>query len=194
MDRENTSHSDRELFSELIEPPIKPLHPLFINIRRPSSKSLNPQFEVELNGEALWEWRVYRQSIPRLFLALRVSMEMLLYQLNPASESRVGTIANNHVCRFYKKISKTINGNTSLKSTWHTFHLELDDIAKGPGEGITELKEKLKEAKEESQKSRIELDENAKELYAAMMSIRSLKKDGNLVNRGKNFVDVGQKQ
>jgi hypothetical protein len=73
-------------------------------------------------------------------------------------------------------------------------HLELDDIEKDPGEGITELKEKLKEAKEESQKSHIELDEKAKELYAAMMSIRSLKKDRNLVNPGKNFVDVCQKQ
>ena len=42
---------DRELFSELLEPPI---HPLLIHIVSPFIEENNPVFMIQMNGEAAW--------------------------------------------------------------------------------------------------------------------------------------------
>ena len=45
---------DRELSSELIESPI---NPAFLHMSSPLKSEYDPFFDLQINGEALWQWR-----------------------------------------------------------------------------------------------------------------------------------------
>ena len=51
MNEQSEDKCDRELFSELLEPPI---HPLLIHIVPPFIEENNPVFTLQMNGEAAW--------------------------------------------------------------------------------------------------------------------------------------------
>ena len=54
MNRTSKSGCDRELPSEVNEPPI---NPLLIHIVAPFMEENNPSFILQVNGEELWKWR-----------------------------------------------------------------------------------------------------------------------------------------
>jgi len=49
---------DRELFLELIESPV---NPSFLHMSTPL-KGNNPMFYLQINSEALWQWRVVKKQ------------------------------------------------------------------------------------------------------------------------------------
>ena len=54
MNEQSEDKCDRELFSELLEPPI---HPLLIHMGSPFIEENNPVFIIQMNGEAAWRLR-----------------------------------------------------------------------------------------------------------------------------------------
>ena len=54
MNEQSEDTCDRELFSELLEPPI---HPLLSHIVPPFIGENNPVFLLQMNGEAAWRLR-----------------------------------------------------------------------------------------------------------------------------------------
>ena len=79
---------DRELSLELTESPI---NPAFIHMSVPLVNGYDPLFYLQINGEALWEWREFKMDLTRIFHALQDSLASIGYQLNSSSEVRVGT-------------------------------------------------------------------------------------------------------
>lgn len=61
--------SDRELFSELVDNPINPLH---VHIVPPFVKENNPMFYLQINGEAAFKWRDSYGQPCKVFNLLRV--------------------------------------------------------------------------------------------------------------------------
>ena len=59
---------DRELFSELIEPPI---HPNLIQVVPPFLEERNPVYIVQMSGEAAWKCRVFYRLPRRVFDSLK---------------------------------------------------------------------------------------------------------------------------
>ena len=58
---------DRELSSELVESPI---NPAFFHMSTPSRGECNPMFHLEINGEALWQWRKLSGDPNKVMLAV----------------------------------------------------------------------------------------------------------------------------
>ena len=95
---------DRELSSELVDSPIKPAF-LFMSV--PLLNGYNPLFYVQLNGEALWEWRKLRN--PRqLFETLHDNLSRIAgYRLSSSSRTRLGTAVYSRVQYIAKKLRNT---------------------------------------------------------------------------------------
>jgi len=182
MDR-NVTGNDRELFSELVEPLIKPVH-LHMNIPLPDSP--NSPFVLDINGEALWQLRSY--SNDTLFEVLNKSLMQLGFQLKQSSCIRIGKGLRCHVHNFRTKIMQTRNGNRrkSLKrTTWKAIKINLDEILKGPLEVINRLRQRIEQLEKDN-------EENVKELYDAMVAIKKIK--GDSAHRGKEYSDVSKNQ
>ena len=79
--------SDRELFSELVDNPINPLH---VHIVPPFVKENNPMFYLQINGEAAFKWRDSYGQPRKVFNLLQRSILPLGYQLVASAEERVG--------------------------------------------------------------------------------------------------------
>ena len=79
--QENLSKNDRdrELFPELIEPPI---HPHLLQVVPPFLEESNPVYIIQMSGEAAWKWRVFYWLPGRVFDPLQASILPLGYMLN----------------------------------------------------------------------------------------------------------------
>ena len=147
---------DRELFLELTESPI---NPAFLHISTPL-KHCDPMFYLQINGEALWQCRAIKKP-EQMFQVPKDSLLQLGYRLSSLCKSRVGILVYGKVNYLTKKVRNATN-NTSrhaLRSNyWCTIALNSDDIAQGPEEIITNLRETEQELVRENQKLTKELE------------------------------------
>lgn len=97
---------DRGLSSELVKSPINPSF-LFMSV--PLLDGYNPLFYVQLNGEALWEWRSLRLRNPsQLFETLQDNLSRIAgYRLSSSSRTRLGTAVYSRVQYIAKKLRNT---------------------------------------------------------------------------------------
>ena len=97
---------DRGLSSELVKSPINPAF-LFMSV--PLLDGYNPLFYVQLNGEALWEWRSLRLRNPsQLFETLQDNLSRIAgYGLSSSSRTRLGTAVYSRVQYIAKKLRNT---------------------------------------------------------------------------------------
>lgn len=97
---------DRGLSSELVKSPINPAF-LFMSV--PLLDGYNPLFYVQLNGEALWEWRSLRLRNPsQLFETLQDNLSRIAgYRLSSSSRTRLGTAVYSRVQYIAKKLRNT---------------------------------------------------------------------------------------
>jgi len=112
MNEENRSALDRELFSELIESTI---HPLLINMVRPYVDSCDPNFCLQINGEALWHWREY----------------VLNTSWRESARDRVGHVIATNIRNFWRKINGISNGKKRKRfraSKWVTISFMPNEI------------------------------------------------------------------
>ena len=87
MNEQSEDKCDRELFSELLEPPI---HPLLIHIVPPFIEENNPVFALQMNGEAAWRLREMYWPPQKVFELFQTSIMPLGYRLTESSRDRVG--------------------------------------------------------------------------------------------------------
>ena len=130
---------DQELLLELIESPI---NPAFVHIST-SLKHCNPMFYLQINREALWQWRAIKK-LERMFQVLQDNLFPLGYSLSFTCRSRVGILVYGKMNYLTKKVRKVVN-NTSChvvpSNYWCTIALNPDDIARAPDE-IARLKKR----------------------------------------------------
>ena len=79
------SRVDLELSSELIESPI---NPAFLHMSTPL-KGYDPMFHLQINGEALWQWRDIKRP-HQIFDVLQFNLYPIGYQLSSSCQNRVG--------------------------------------------------------------------------------------------------------
>ena len=60
--------NDRELFSELFD---NPINPLLIHMVPPFADKKDPMFHLQINGEAIWKWRVSSVKECKLYIKLK---------------------------------------------------------------------------------------------------------------------------
>ena len=88
MNQNMENVSDRELFSELFDNPINPLH---LHIVPPFVDENNPMFHLHLNGEVALQWRqVYGQPC-KVFNLLQRSIKrkhQAILAENPSNQGR----------------------------------------------------------------------------------------------------------
>ena len=141
---------DRELFLELIESPI---NPAFLHISTPL-KHCDPMFFLQINGEALWQWRAIKNPV-QMFQVLQDNLLQLGFRLSLPCRSRVGILVYGKV-NYLTKTVRNVTNNTShhaLRSNyWCMIALKPDDIDQGPEEIIASLKETEQELVGEKQK------------------------------------------
>lgn len=95
---------DRGLSSELVKSPINPAF-LFMSV--PLLDGYNPLFYVQLNGEALWEWRSLRNP-SQLFETLQDNLSRIAgYRLSSSSRTRLDTAVYSRVQYIAKKLRNT---------------------------------------------------------------------------------------
>ena len=80
-EKENDRH--RELFES-------PIHPLQINMVPPYADVSNKMFSLQVNGEVLWKWKDISGNPGSGFALIQRSLQPLGYQLENASQDRVG--------------------------------------------------------------------------------------------------------
>ena len=98
---------DRELLLELIESPI---NPAFVHISTPL-KHCDPMFYLQINGEALWQWRAIKKP-EQMFEVLQENLLPLGYSLSSTCRSRVGMLVYGKMNYLTKKVRNVAN-NTS---------------------------------------------------------------------------------
>lgn len=168
---------DRELFSELVEPLIIPVNPLFISVCPPSLKTPESPFELQIAGDALWEWRHCQGNSSHLFKALCKSLGQINYQLKPSCEERVSTCLKTHVSWLYNRMQKVTSSRIRKEirsSTIKTIYLNIDEIEKGPDTIIKELRLEQVRMVEERSRLKRENDKKAEEIYNAMAKLKVL--------------------
>ena len=124
---------DRELSSELVEYPI---NPVFLNVLKPMMGGFNPLFHLQVNGEALWQWR--RLCPNEMFDALQSNLAKIGYILTSCSLVRIGTVIYGRVAYLVKKVNLATNCNVRRpvrSECWCCIALHYNKILQGP-EGI----------------------------------------------------------
>ena len=81
--------SDRELCLELFETPI---HPMLTHVVPPFVNEDSPVFFIQINGDAIWNWREIYSHPGIVFDLLQQSILPLDYELMQSSRDRVGNI------------------------------------------------------------------------------------------------------
>ena len=130
--------SDRELFSELVDNPINPLH---VHIVPPFVKENNPMFYLQINGEAAFKWRDSYGQPCKVFNLLQRSILPLGYQLMASAEERVGKAFSESIRRFWRKIQAIKNGNKrkQLKAeTWLTLAIKPEEFKQTPNDALAD--------------------------------------------------------
>ena len=94
----------RELSSELVESSI---NPAFLHMSVPLLNGCNPLFYLQLNGEAIWEWKSLC-SLSQLFETLQDNWFRIAgYRLLSSSRNRVGTTLYSRMQYITKKLRDT---------------------------------------------------------------------------------------
>ena len=106
MNEQSEDKCDRELYSELLEPPI---HPLLIHIVPPFIEENNPVFTLQMNGEAAWRLREIYWPPQKVFELFQTSIMPLGYRLTESSRDRVGRTIGENIRRFKRRMD---TGNT----------------------------------------------------------------------------------
>ena len=152
--------TDRELSSELVESPI---NPAFLHMSTPSRGECNPMFHLEINGEALWQWRKLRGDSNKVFDAVQGNLLKIGYKLSSSSSARVGIAVNSRVGYIVKKIRNVTSGKdrSAIRSGyWCRVGVHPEEIVHRPREVINELKKKEEELKIENRKLSQEMEGN----------------------------------
>ena len=157
---------DRELSSELVETSV---NPSFLHISTPLMNGYNPLFYLQLNGEALWEWRKLL-SPGHAFDTLQNNLSRIGYRLSPCSRTRVGKAVYSRVDYIAKKTGdpriSSQRRKTFRSQYWCRIALHPDEIVQGPQEVINELKKNEELLIRENQRLRDGLAvEGKKQLY-----------------------------
>ena len=159
---------DRELSLELIESPI---NPAFLNISSPLVGGYDPLFYVQINGEALWQWRNL-QTHDQVFNNLQDGLMKFGYKLSSSSCPRVGTAVYRRV-QYLAKKARNINNSDTRKAMrsqyWCKVALHPDEIIQGPDEIIRQLQQK----EEENMRLRNELE--GKKVYCVLFLIYNVR-------------------
>ena len=113
MNEQSKDKCDRELFSELSEPPI---HPLLIHIVPPLIEENNPGFTLQMNGEAAWRLREIYWLPQKVFELLQTSIMPLGYRLIESSCDRVGRTIGENIRRFKRRMETITNGKKGNNS------------------------------------------------------------------------------
>ena len=92
---------DRELSSELIESPI---NPAFLRMSTPLKSEYNPLFYLQINGEALWQWRKFYSDSNKVFDVLQGNLPKNGYKLQPSSSLRIGMAVSSRVGYIVRKL------------------------------------------------------------------------------------------
>jgi len=98
---------DQELTSELVESPI---NPAFIHMSAPLKSEYDPLFYLQINREALWQWRKLISDHIKVFEVLQDNLALVGYKLLPSSALRVGTAITSRIAYLAKKSRSTTNG------------------------------------------------------------------------------------
>ena len=109
---------DRELFSELIEPPIPP-H--LIQVVPPFLEESNPVYMIQMSGEAAWKCREFYWMPRRVYDSFQASILPLGYKLNESSCDRVGRTVGENIRKFKRKMDSITSGKQRQKvraETW----------------------------------------------------------------------------
>ena len=102
MNEQSEDKCDRELFSELFEPPI---HPLLIHIVPPFIEENNPVFILQMNGgEVAWRLREIYWPPRKVFEVVQTSIMPLGYRLTESSCDRVGRTIGENTRRFKRRM------------------------------------------------------------------------------------------
>ena len=117
-DQKKKNDRDRELFSELIEPPI---HSNLIQVVPPFLEERNPVYMVQMSGEAAWKCRVFYWLPRRVFDSLQASILPLGYKLNESSCDRVGRAVSEKIRRFKRKMDSITSGKQRQKARAETW-------------------------------------------------------------------------
>lgn len=179
MNEQSEDKCDRELFSELLEPPI---HPLLIHIVPPFIEKNNPVFTLQMNGEAAWRLREIYWPPQKVFELFQTSIMPLGYRLTESSRDRVGRTIGENIRRFKRRMETITNGKKRKQfrsETWINITINPEEIEQSPNDTIAQLTE-------ENSHLRATVEDQAAELYDAMRE--------RLAHKGKDFTDVGKKQ
>ena len=133
---------DWELSSELVDPPV---NPALIHMSVPLIESTDQHLYLQINGEALWEWRSFWKNDQRINDVLRNSLLPLGYRLLPSASDRVSRSLQSRIYRLMEKsrvISNSKNSRTFRNQFWAKIAIEFDEIASGPKE-LAEERKKL---------------------------------------------------
>ena len=185
---------DRELFSELIEPPV---NPFLFHVQPPLVNGLDPNFYVQICLETLWKWRGLTAGAQKeqLFAAFNSAMRMLGYGVKEESQCRIVQVLKtriNWMLRQTEKISNSRRRRLKREEKWSTITVQEDEICQSPGDIVAQRRVREKELEKENELLRSQLNEKAAKLYEEMA--RARQPPSSLVNRGKNFHEVGERQ
>ena len=147
---------DRQLFLELIESPI---NPAFLHMSTPL-KGYDPMFYLQINGEALWQWRVVKKQ-QQMFEVLQDNLFQLGYRLSSSCKDRVGVLIYARVNYLAKKV-QSLTSNLSRRALrsnfWCSIVLHPDEINQAPADIIASLKKTEEELARENQTLKKELE------------------------------------
>ena len=90
MNDQRQNDRDRELFSELMEPPI---HPHLIQVVPPFLEESNPVYMIQMSGEAAWKCREFYWMPRRVFDSLQASILPHTSSMNPPATALVAQSA-----------------------------------------------------------------------------------------------------
>ena len=182
---------DRELFSELREPPIQPallhMEPLKIH-------GLDPNFHLHISCQLLWSWNNIQQT-SLVFKALQANLFSQAYVLRESSAERIEKILLAQILRISNdlKVLKTRNLRQARKEKWVKILIGEDEVESMPPEVIQQLVRRIGDLEEENEELAAKLDEQGQQLYEAMAELAELK-NASAPNKGKIFTEVGEKQ
>ena len=139
-----------ELSSELIESPI---NPAFIHMFTPRKQDNNPMFYLELNGEALWQWRNLK-SPDQMFHVLQG--KLLRYRVSSCCQHRLGLTLYSrihYITNKLRNINYTGNRQAVRSQYWCSITLHPEEI-------IVNLREDKEKLISENQRLTTELEGN----------------------------------
>ena len=123
-------------------------------------KGYDPTFHLQINGEALWKWRVIK-SPDEMFETLQFNLYQIGYQLSSSCRKRVGLNVYSRMHYIMKKI-RNANGkkcrDAARAQYWCTIMLHPDELSQAPADVIADLKETEEELVRENQRLKKELE------------------------------------